>query len=129
LTKVRPDMLYQYLMDEVARKRIKVVKKGDENIALDRIDDGDGNTRTTRLGAGEPVKSKDTGLLTVMSRSRSEKQGKTRKKPRGLFLGVGHRGGNGETSDDSTPPTPRLPALAESTVEGEVVKRDNRLTM
>lgn len=96
-------MLYQYLLDEVGRKQVKVVKKRTElqnndsnGIALQQLERGPGNngssssghlTMGTGLDAGEPVGRKSTGLPTthggqqvtageeaLISRSRSERR-------------------------------------------------------
>lgn len=131
-------MLYQYLLDEVARKQVKVVKKGDrdDNIALQGLEHGGKQTGILEngLGAGEPAGRKSTGLRggpeAVISRSRSERHG-TKKKGKGLRrLFLGSAKDAVDFSDDSVPNTPQLPAFAAPASETEgVVKRDNRLTM
>lgn len=156
---VRPDMLYQYLLDEVARKQPKVIKKklltqGDRRetiVALEVLDDDNHGQAFNGMGInelqGEPV-SKNTGLHSLMrrsqqrqngggvvktfvARSRSEKQLKRRGRSR---TRRGHSEEDEEDEDDedsSVPNTPHLPAFAVTRVaKDDAARREgNRLTM
>jgi hypothetical protein len=153
MANMRPDMLYQYLLDEVGRKQPKIVKvkrgeivDDDDAIELEEVErikmtgkDGATGTKLVLVGgaSGESV-SKNTALLLARSRSeraagRSQRQrrvpGGESGNEQGPAMGVEENGDVEE--EESGDILPELPHVAATRMSSHETLRRNtkRLTM
>jgi hypothetical protein len=153
MANMRPDMLYQYLLDEVGRKQPKIVKvkrgeivDDDDAIELEQVErinitgrDGATGAKLVLVGGanGESV-SKNTALL--LARSRSERAARRNQRLRrmpggdgdienGPAMGLEEKGDmEKEESGDVLPELPQVAATRMSSHE-TLRRNTKRLTM
>jgi hypothetical protein len=152
---MRPDMLYQYLLDEVGRKQPKIVKvkrgeivDDDDAIELKAVERMNVTGRDGATGAlvlvgganGESV-SKNTALL--LARSRSERAAGRNQRQRRMPAGTRRDSGSdhgpatdgeasrGKDQEESGDVLPELPQVAATRMSSHETLRRNtkRLTM